>query len=367
MLRIVVERAGEVVRDGLFAQQWVSLGRDPGNDVMVDDPLVSAQHLLIRSSAAGSFRLFDQSSNGTFLEGQPIKTLRFDAPTALTVGDFQVTLIPVIRSGTDQAPMVDLTAPTLVDEIPTGAYVRATPAPRNRPGAVELRCVTGKGELRSFIFEQSALVGRASDCDLRFDSRDISRRHCLIFAGTGGYLLKRLSSKNPVLINDQTVAEGQAITLRDGDVIRICDEEMVFLYPATRRKEEIAPKLPEQGSPNLSLDVRRRSCSDSSVAAFDLIGFLGAKTVRRFEDELTRELQRARRILLDLGYLVGIDGTGINSLGRVLSKARELGVTAQLIRVTPRVADLLADSTTGRLFGPFISNTEETAIRRLRG
>ena len=51
--------------------QRTTLGRDPGNDVVVDDPSVSRRHAEIRRDAAG-FRLFDVGSfNGTSVDGRP--------------------------------------------------------------------------------------------------------------------------------------------------------------------------------------------------------------------------------------------------------------------------------------------------------
>ena len=67
MLRVVVERNGEIVRDHIFRQPMVSVGRAAECDVQIDEAWVSSRHLVIRADEQeGSFRLFDQSSNGTF-------------------------------------------------------------------------------------------------------------------------------------------------------------------------------------------------------------------------------------------------------------------------------------------------------------
>jgi anti-anti-sigma regulatory factor len=124
--------------------------------------------------------------------------------------------------------------------------------------------------------------------------------------------------------------------------------------------------LPQDAAPNLDVAVVRRGCADGTVTAFDLVGFLGAKTCARFEEEMMRQLRTSRRVMIDLGYLVGLDGSGIASLGRIVKEAEAVNVPIQFIRVTPRVADMLTYSPLNPVLNTHICNSEETAIRRLR-
>ncbi|HEY5609991.1 MAG TPA: STAS domain-containing protein, partial [Thermoanaerobaculia bacterium] len=110
----------------------------------------------------------------------------------------------------------------------------------------------------------------------------------------------------------------------------------------------------------------RRGCNDPDVTAVDVVGFLGVKTWNKFEEQMLRYVQSSRRLLIDLGYLVGVDGTGLASLGRVVKEAEQLGVSIQVIRLTPRIADVLSYSALKQVLGRYISTSEETAIRRLK-
>lgn len=367
MLRVLVERAGEVIHDASFSSEWVSVGRDPANDIVVEDPLVSARHLSIRAERPGdAYRVIDNSSNGTFLAGQRISTLKFDAPTSLAIGDLRLTLIPVLRSGTDRVAITDLYASTAIDTLPSAPERRTTRVPHDIEAA-ELRCLSPGGVPRALVFEHSAMIGRAAECDLKLSSADISRRHCLVVSVDRGYVIKRLSKKNPVAVNSRPVELGDTVPLQDGDVITVCDEELVFFYPATRPVREVQAAVPMEAAPNVDLAVTRRACSDHGVAALDVVGFLGAKTWAKFEERVMAELAGGHPVLLDLGYLLGMDGSGIASMSRVLTRAGELGTGVQLIRVTPRVADLLELSPEWPELTKFISRTEHTAITKLRG
>jgi|GEM_PF-2704027 len=373
MLRVVVEKSGEILQDGVFRKDLISLGRDAANDVVIEDPYVSSQHVLVRHDEDhGSFRLFDQSHNGTFWQGERVTTLRFDSPTVLKISAFQVTLIPMRNSGTEEVPAIDLFARTAMEPMPVAADGEMLTAPHKslqmKPAVLsdgELRSISSDGELKTLVFHGEAILGRAPECDLQFSSVDISRRHARIVSVGTSYSIRRLSKKNALLVNDREIPPGESMPLKDGDVIKVCDEEIVFLCPATQPRSVGRQTVPLDASPNVDLALNRRACADPKVTAFDVVGFLGSKTWQKFEERLIQELLSSRRMLIDLGYLVGIDREGIQSLGRVISEADKAGVKIQFIRVTPRIADLLSYSQLKQMLTLYISKSEETAIRRL--
>lgn len=371
MLRVIVERQGKIVRDHIFRQSLVSFGRAPENDIVVDEGWVSARHLVIRTDEQeGAFRLFDQSSNGTFWEGERITTLRFDRETVLMTGDCKITLIPIVRSGTDQ---VDLFSRTVAEQELPASIVEAAAKSETRPhdklpkvvdlAEAELRAVTQDGELKNFVFRGRALVGRAPECDVRFSALDVSRQHFEIVAGEGGYVLRRLSRKNPIEVNETELGPEATIILRDGDVIRMSDEEIVFLCPATHAGR--GSTIPGVRLPAAGLEVSRRGCFNPQVTAVDVIGILNAGTAGVFEETIEKQVEVSGHVLVDLGFLADIDRDGIDALGRVIARAEAKGARIQLIRVTPKIADLLSYSELKSLLSNHVSRSEETAVRRL--
>src|SRR5438309_9466967 len=62
------------------------------------------------------------------------------------------------------------------------------------------------------------LLGRDLECDIRLDSRKISRRHCCIAQVADHLLVRDLGSTNGVRINGVRVIEGQ---LKAGDELMI--------------------------------------------------------------------------------------------------------------------------------------------------
>ncbi|MFG3407076.1 FHA domain-containing protein [Streptomyces sp. NPDC048142] len=72
----------------------VRIGRDPGNDLVIDDLVVSRHHAELRASADGTYEIVDLGShNGTFLNGQPVARGPVGAGDILGIGHSAFCLV----------------------------------------------------------------------------------------------------------------------------------------------------------------------------------------------------------------------------------------------------------------------------------
>jgi two-component system response regulator HydG len=75
----------------------ISVGTDPGNDLILDDPFVSGRHVKI-VRREGMFQIIDHSStNGTWLGGVRLYDAEVPIGTVLRVGDAEIFLEPAQR------------------------------------------------------------------------------------------------------------------------------------------------------------------------------------------------------------------------------------------------------------------------------
>lgn len=365
MLRILVERAGEVIDDVLFDKRVVAIGRDLTNDVVLRDSRVSSLHLVIKQvgDEAPQFRLIDQGLNGTVADGVRITGDQIiDRPAVIRIAEYEVTLIPLqAHECTEEVGRDDFRR---IAEHPVPA--RAT-VPQNQPGSqqAEFRIVAANGAQCSIEFSESALIGRTPDCDIRLDSSDVSRQHCQVFASPEGFQLRRLSTVNGVDVNGRPLAVGEASTLRDGDVVAICNFALTFHVPPRAPGRAVDAAVVD-ASVNVDLSVHRRPSLAPRAVAFEVVGFLGTKTFGKFERELIESVRQRRDVIVDLGYLVGLDAAGIASLARILAEATEYRTAARLIRCSPRIVDLFQASPVGQNILPHVSRTEESAVKSMR-
>lgn len=73
MAKITLSLNGAVLKEVSLAKERLAIGRGPGNDLVLDNLAVSAEHAVIVTSDNDSFLEDLNSTNGTQVNGQPIK------------------------------------------------------------------------------------------------------------------------------------------------------------------------------------------------------------------------------------------------------------------------------------------------------
>ncbi|MDW8296122.1 MAG: FHA domain-containing protein [Raineya sp.] len=72
--------------------QTITIGRASNNDIVIQDSAVSRNHLKITKTAQGEYILEDLgSTNGTFVNGKPVRTCKLQANDVVKIGD---TVLP---------------------------------------------------------------------------------------------------------------------------------------------------------------------------------------------------------------------------------------------------------------------------------
>ena len=119
MAKLILSVDGTVLKEITLSKERTTLGRKPHNDIPVDNLAVSGEHAAIITILNDSFIEDLNSTNGTLVNGKPIKKhflqnndvieigkhkLKYfnDAPVASSAGDFEKTMI--IRKPAAAAP-----------------------------------------------------------------------------------------------------------------------------------------------------------------------------------------------------------------------------------------------------------------------
>lgn len=195
-------------------RETLSIGRSEGLDWTLPDPsrLMSGSHCEIRRSV-DAYRLYDQSTNGTFLVGS--KT-RLESPHTLHDGEglligaylIRVELAEEARPGPDDKTRL---VPRSVAEPRLQLTLNHPPALADqRPLTTTLG---GQGVLR---------IGRddSADWTLPDPTGSLSREHCLIRFAKGAFVLEDTSS-NGTFVNHSAERLSGSYRLRDGDQLLI--------------------------------------------------------------------------------------------------------------------------------------------------
>ncbi|MCY7386924.1 MAG: FHA domain-containing protein, partial [Burkholderiales bacterium] len=129
MAKLILSVDGTVLKEITLSKERTTLGRKPHNDIPVDNLAVSGEHAAIITILNDSFIEDLNSTNGTLVNGKPIKKhflqnndvieigkhkLKYfnDAPVAASAGDFEKTMI--IRKPVAAAPAAVVAPPAPV-------------------------------------------------------------------------------------------------------------------------------------------------------------------------------------------------------------------------------------------------------------
>jgi type II secretory pathway predicted ATPase ExeA len=88
--RLVVQLSGKELREIKLRRGNVLIGRSKLCDVQVDSTIVSRHHAIIRYTAESAILIDLGSTNGTKVDGYPIREHRLSAGETITVGDCQI-------------------------------------------------------------------------------------------------------------------------------------------------------------------------------------------------------------------------------------------------------------------------------------
>ena len=144
----------------------------------------------------------------------------------LAIGEFGIaTRLVADESSVDSPPAeLDVEQPvhTMIYRAPTAPVVDAPPPTPEPAREVVTLTVAGK---RHEITEESVVVGRSREADIRISDVNSSRRHAELRQEGGTFWIVDLDSTNGTSVNGKRVDRQR---LRDGDRIEIGTTEIVF-------------------------------------------------------------------------------------------------------------------------------------------
>jgi pSer/pThr/pTyr-binding forkhead associated (FHA) protein len=104
-----------------------------------------------------------------------------------------------------------------------------------------LVCTTASGESKIYPLNKTKLViGRSVEADLSLLDPLISRKHCVIENRQDGFVVRNISTTNPLLLNDKPIAEKRLYT---GDQIRVGSATLAFISDRARDEKKLDAKM----------------------------------------------------------------------------------------------------------------------------
>lgn len=204
------------------------VGKAKNCEISIPDPQISDVQARIGTKENRYF-IKNMGSEPISINGNPTggQFLNNGDELALGKSKFVIQIDKKDFSPSKQAPME---AKTMVIDSPT----EETLGPR-------LVCSTSTGKSKIIPLKlQKLIIGRSNEATLKLMHPSISRKHCVIERQNGVYLVRNISTTNPLYVNDKSVSEQRLYT---GDQLRIGTFSITFISDQTSDVRPIEKKI----------------------------------------------------------------------------------------------------------------------------
>lgn len=194
MAKIILSLNGAVVQELTLSKETTRIGRHPHNDLVIENRAVSGEHALI--SLHGQDVLVEDlnSTNGTLVNGQPIKKHFLQDKDILELAKYKIQFLAE--------------KPQVVKKVPAALGV----------GAVCIKILTGANAGKQLaITKPLTTIGRPGS------------QVAVIAQRTDGYYLTHVEGDTTPSINGISIGN-EAQSLQDGDVIVVAGTQMGFAW-----------------------------------------------------------------------------------------------------------------------------------------
>ena len=273
MAKLILSVDGQVLKEYQLSKERTLIGRKPHNDIPIDNLAVSGERAAIITILNDSFIEDLGSTNGTMVNGKPVKKhflqnndvveigkhkLKYfnDAPTAATAADFEKTMI--IRNPAKAAPppaadksmgdtQTNLKALSTQPPKPTPAPAApppppppaaaasspiATSPPAPSPAPAAAAPAGGATPLREAAIQVLSGAAAGRTLDLTKNLTTIGKpglQVAVITKRPNGYFITHVEGATFPTLNGASMG-GQAHALGDHDLIEIAGVKMEFFY-----------------------------------------------------------------------------------------------------------------------------------------
>ncbi|MHB1374780.1 MAG: FHA domain-containing protein [Thauera sp.] len=242
MPKLVLSMDGLVLKEMPLGKERTTIGRKPDNDIQIDNLAISGHHAIITCITNDAFLEDQNSTNGTYLNGQPVKKNVLRNNDVIELGKYKIKFIADdAKPALSQSEMIE-TAAIKPFELPgTATDVNASvsgPAPREtqilsaaaRQAAAEAASepAVPAGGLGVIQVLSGANAGRELQLTKSLTTLGKpGRQVAVITRRPHGYFITHVEGASFPLVNGQAI-DAQARLLHDHDIIELAGVKMEF-------------------------------------------------------------------------------------------------------------------------------------------
>jgi len=245
MAKLILSLDGQLIKEFTLTKERSTIGRKPHNDVQIDNLAVSGEHAIIMTILKDSFLEDLGSTNGTLVNGQPVKKhflqdndvveigkykLKYvnEAPATMSQAEFEKTMVlraPVAGSKAEtkaptdtqnNVPQAAKLSDTVIDAQAARAAAAAPAATAIPGGQGTIQILSGPNAGRELpLLKALTTLGKPGV------------QVAVIAKRPHGYYITHVEGANFPVVNGKAL-DAQAHPLNDHDIIELAGVKMEF-------------------------------------------------------------------------------------------------------------------------------------------
>jgi predicted component of type VI protein secretion system len=261
MAKLILSLDGQLIKEFTLSKERTTIGRKPHNDIQIDNLAVSGEHAIIMTILNDSFLEDLGSTNGTLVNGQPVKKhflqsndtveigkykLKYmnEAPASMNQAEFEKTM--VLRAPAAAAPKQETRSPTdtqtnlqatnVNESVAPAQAAPAAPAPKPvaapapAPAAAQPASPAGAAIQGGGTIQILSGLNAGKELPLSKPLTTLGKpgvQVAVIAKRPQGYFITHVEGANFPVVNGKTL-DAQAHQLGDHDIIELAGVKMEF-------------------------------------------------------------------------------------------------------------------------------------------
>lgn len=229
MPKLILSMDGLVLKEIALDKEKISIGRKPNNDIQIDNLAISGQHALITTILEDSFLEDQNSTNGSYVNGQPVKKCVLRNNDVIELGKYRLKFIADVQ----RRPRGDRVEPS--DSLRSSAASPGEPrgdATQMLPPDVLASMAAEQEDDNSRLGIIKVLTGPTAGRELRLAKAMTTLgkpgvQVAVITRRPQGYFIAHAEGGSLPQVNNRPIEAG-AHPLNDGDILEIAGVRMAF-------------------------------------------------------------------------------------------------------------------------------------------
>ena len=235
MAKLVIFLDDKVLKEVALNKDRVTLGRRPHNDVVIDNLAVSGEHAVLLRESDGYVVQDLGSTNGSYINGKPIKRAPFREGDSLDIGKYTLRLLSDARASAFAGSRFAPSAYAGSGYGPTGPRSAGATATATRGLDSASRAAAGEGQSMPAM-KLRVVNGAAAGTELALDKSrtTFGQRGVMVVSvqrNPRGYELSQIEGEERVRVNGSALGL-VPLVLGPGDVIEMAGGTRLQLLTA---------------------------------------------------------------------------------------------------------------------------------------